>query len=70
MHQLFNKYPDSFDEKVVVKALIKKMECAKKALEESDKNSKEYLHHLAVAMDMLSIYFVERGINPAMLLQQ
>ncbi len=69
MHQFFEKYPQEFNEMTAIKSIHKRIEKCQKMLKDH-KNSPEYLKELAIVRDMIDTFFAEKGVNPAILLQQ
>ena len=67
MKEFFEKYPMAFSEMTAVKMIHKQIEKAQHMLKK-DKSDKSYLKELALAMDMLSCFFEEKGVDPSTLL--
>lgn len=68
MHTFYQRYGAELPDSIVVGIIDKKIDHALKELKE-DEDSVEAIKYLAIAMDMLSIYFAEKGVNPAVIIQ-
>lgn len=66
MKAFFDKFPMEFNDQTAIKMIHKKIECG----QEKNKNKDpEYMKDLAVAYDMLCLFFDEHNINPDSILK-